>query len=120
VLTVFSVRLRVEAGETDVELIIQHVAIPWLRPLVDGLSLRWPGFDPITVHVTFLLDKLALGQVYEHFGFPLSASFHQCSIFIFMYTLLLKEGLTGEVWEPNKKQCSAGNREELDRKILSV
>ena len=64
VLTVFSVRLRVEAGETDVELIIQHVAIPWLRPLVDGLSLRWPGFDPITVHVTFLVDKLALGQVY--------------------------------------------------------
>ena len=41
--------------------------------------------------------------------FPLSVSFHQCSTLIFIYTLVLPEGQTGETWEPPKKQCSYGN-----------
>jgi hypothetical protein len=33
--------------------------------------------------VGFVADKVALGQVFlEPFGFPLSVSFHRCSIFI--------------------------------------
>jgi hypothetical protein len=39
------------------------VAAPWLRRLVAGLSSRRPGFDPGSVHVGFMVDKLALGQV---------------------------------------------------------
>jgi hypothetical protein len=32
-------------------------------------------------HVGFVVDKVALGQVFsEYFGFPLSISFHRCSI----------------------------------------
>jgi hypothetical protein len=40
------------------------VAVPWLRRLVADLSPRRPGFDPGSVHVGFMVDKLALGQVH--------------------------------------------------------
>jgi hypothetical protein len=46
-------------------------AMPWLTQLVTGLSPRRPGFDPRSVHVGFVVDKVALGQVFsEYFGFP--------------------------------------------------
>jgi hypothetical protein len=38
-------------------------AVPWLRWLVTVLSLRRPGFTPRSVHVGFVLHKVALGQV---------------------------------------------------------
>jgi hypothetical protein len=38
--------------------------VPWLRWLVAGLSPRRPGFDPGSVHVGFVVDKVALGQVF--------------------------------------------------------
>jgi hypothetical protein len=36
----------------------------WLRALVAGLSPRRPGFDLGPVHVGFVVDKVALGQVF--------------------------------------------------------
>jgi hypothetical protein len=55
--------------------------VPWLRRLVAGLSPRRSGFDPGSVHVGLVMDKVAMGQVFpEYFGFPLSFSFHRCSI----------------------------------------
>jgi hypothetical protein len=55
--------------------------VPWLRRLVAGLSLRRPGFDPGSVHVGFVVDKVALGQAFLRVvAFPLSISFHWCSI----------------------------------------
>jgi hypothetical protein len=39
-------------------------AVPWLRRLVAGLSARRAGFDPGSVHVGFVVDKVALGQVF--------------------------------------------------------
>jgi hypothetical protein len=57
------------------------LAVPWLRRLVAGLSLRRPGFDPGSVDVGFVVDKVALGQIFpEYFGFPQSISFHRCSV----------------------------------------
>jgi hypothetical protein len=57
------------------------MAVLWLRRLVAGLPLRRPGFDPGSVHVGFVVDKVALGQVFLRVvGFPLSISFHRCSI----------------------------------------
>jgi hypothetical protein len=38
--------------------------VPWLRRLVAGLLLRRPGFDPGSVHVGFVVDKVAQGQVF--------------------------------------------------------
>jgi hypothetical protein len=40
------------------------MAVPWLRRLVAGLSPLRPGFDPGSVHVGFVVDKVALGQVF--------------------------------------------------------
>jgi hypothetical protein len=55
--------------------------VPWLRRLVAGLSLWRSGFDPGSVHVGFVVEKVALGQVFLRVvGSPLSISFHWCSI----------------------------------------
>jgi hypothetical protein len=37
--------------------------------------------NPGSIHLKFLLDEVTLGQVFpKYFGFPLSLSFHRCSI----------------------------------------
>jgi hypothetical protein len=41
------------------------LTVPWLRRLVAGLSQRRPGFDPASVNVGFVVDKVALGQVFS-------------------------------------------------------
>jgi hypothetical protein len=40
------------------------MAVPWLRSLVVGLSPRRPGFAPGSIRVGFVVDKVALGQVF--------------------------------------------------------
>jgi hypothetical protein len=63
------------------EVMYVYKGVPWLRRLVAGLSPRRLGFDPGSVHVRFVVDKVALGQVFLRVvGFPLSISFHWCSI----------------------------------------
>jgi hypothetical protein len=58
-----------------------EIAVSWLKRLIAGLSQQRHGFDPGSVHVGFVVDKVALGQVFpENFGFPLSISFHRYSI----------------------------------------
>jgi hypothetical protein len=39
-------------------------AMPWLKRLVAGLSPQRPWFTPGSIHVGFVVDKLALGQVF--------------------------------------------------------
>jgi hypothetical protein len=39
-------------------------AVTWLRRLVAGLSPQRPEVDPGSVHVGFLVNKVALGQVF--------------------------------------------------------
>jgi hypothetical protein len=56
------------------------MTLPWLRRLVAGLSPRRPGSAPRSIHVGFMMDKVAMRQVSsEFFGFPLSISFHRGS-----------------------------------------
>ena len=57
-------------------------AVPWLRRLVAGLSLWRPGFDPRTVHVGFVVEKVALGQVppLEYSRAPLFDYTHECTM----------------------------------------
>jgi hypothetical protein len=52
-----------------------------LRRLVAGLSSRRPGFDPGSVHVGFVVNKVALGQGFPRVlcFYPVN-SFHRCSI----------------------------------------
>jgi hypothetical protein len=72
---------------------------------------RWPLTGEALVGSKFSAFEIYGGRT---FGFPLSVPFHQCSIVIFIYTLLLPEGQTSEAWEPAKKQCTSGNRGVLD------
>jgi hypothetical protein len=55
---------------------------PTLGRAMAQVVSRRPGFDPGSVHVGFVVDKVALGQVFfpEYFGFTLSISFQWCSI----------------------------------------
>jgi hypothetical protein len=40
-----------------------QLSMPWLRRLVAGLSPRGPGFDPRSVQVKFMMNRVALEQV---------------------------------------------------------
>jgi hypothetical protein len=52
--------------------------VPWHRRLVAGFPPRQSGFDPRSSHVGFVVDKVALGQVFsECFCFPCQLSFHR-------------------------------------------
>jgi hypothetical protein len=52
------------------------LVVPELRRLVAGFSPQRPGFEPRSGHVGFVVDKVALGQVFsEYFGFPCQFSF---------------------------------------------
>jgi hypothetical protein len=54
------------------------MAAPQLKQLAAGFSPRRPGFKPGYGQVGFVVDKVALGQVFsEYFGFPCQSSFHQ-------------------------------------------
>jgi hypothetical protein len=48
------------------------MAVPWLKRLVAGLSPWRFGFATGSIHAGFVMDKVALWQVFsEFFGFPL-------------------------------------------------
>jgi hypothetical protein len=50
------------------------MAKPQLRRLVAGLPPRQPRFEHWSGHVGFVVDKVALGQVFsEYFRFPCQA-----------------------------------------------
>jgi hypothetical protein len=55
--------------------ILYVTGLPYLKRLVAGFPPRRPGFAP-GQYVGFVVDKAALGQVFEYFGFPCQ-SFHQ-------------------------------------------
>jgi hypothetical protein len=66
-------------------------AVSWLRRLAAGLSLWRSGFVPGSVHVGFMVDNVALGQVFSlFFTFPLSLSFRRGCILIYCYKYLRK------------------------------
>jgi hypothetical protein len=84
-------------------------AMPWHGRLVAGLSPWRPGFDPRSVHVVIVVDKVALAQV---------------SIIPPIFRALIHPHValsrreTGEVWESSKNRCSFRNGGALDVKVL--
>ena len=70
-------------------------------------SQRWDsGSIPRLVHMRFVVDKVALGQVlHTVLRFSPVSVVQQCPIHVFIYELLLSKGKTGLAWEPSKKQC---------------
>ena len=83
--------------------IYTSLAVPCVTVVTD-LSPCRPGFEPRPVHVGFMVDKRNSDMFFfQHFGFPLSASFHNCSKPILILILFLSEGKRGEVFEPSHK-----------------
>jgi len=73
------------------------------------------------VSLRFVVDEVALGQSFlQVLRFPLPVSFHQYSILVFTYTLMLSERKADGTWKPSKKKWSWGNWGVLDRKELSL
>jgi hypothetical protein len=65
-------------NKPQTRLIKRHWAAPQLMRLVAGFPPRRPGFKPGSSLVEFVVDKVALGQVFfEYFGFHCQSSFHQ-------------------------------------------
>jgi hypothetical protein len=63
-----------------VQFIGRNMVVPLLRSLVAGLSPWRPRFAPGSIHVGFVVDKVALGQVFLRVRFsPVSISFHRRS-----------------------------------------
>jgi hypothetical protein len=56
------------------------MAVHWLRQVVAGLPSRRPDFDPGSVHMGFVVDKVALGQVLSPSTSVFPCQFHSiCS-----------------------------------------
>jgi hypothetical protein len=56
--------------------------------LVAGFQPRQPGFDPWSGHVAFVVDKVALGQVFsEYFGSLANLHSTNCSTITLTYHL---------------------------------
>jgi hypothetical protein len=55
---------RNRRGEPICECKLGRVVVPWLRRLVADISPRRPGFVPGSIHVRFVVDKVALGQAF--------------------------------------------------------
>jgi hypothetical protein len=64
--------------------------VPLLRQLVTRLVRRRHVFDPGSLHVGFVVDKVALGHGFtEYFSLPQLISFHQCSIYRKMTIIII-------------------------------
>jgi hypothetical protein len=69
--------------DRSITLTLDCKAMPCLRRLVFNLSPWMSEFAPGSVHVGFVMNRLALGQAFsEFFRSSLSVSFHLCSILI--------------------------------------
>ena len=84
-----------------------------LPPTLYNVFLPVLLFSPVSIippllHThSFIYHPCCIMFFSQYFSFPLSVTFHQCPILIFIFTL--PEGQTGVALEPSKKQCSVRN-----------
>ena len=98
---------------------IRCKAVAWFRQLMAGQLSRNLAFIPEAVRGRFVVGPKwhSVGYFYEHFDLPLSVSFRQCHILIFVLILLIEEGRADEVWELSIRAV-LGYRRNLDRKLV--
>jgi hypothetical protein len=90
----------------------------WLRHLVADLSPRRTGFNPRSVHVIFMVDKVAMGHVFLRVLWFCLVSIITPMLHVHLH--LLPEGQMGKFWEPSRKKCPIGNRGALDTKSRAL
>ena len=82
------------------------------------LPPRRPRFVPKLVHLTFMVEKVAVGQ-----NFPTSNSVfpHSSRCSIHLHLCVAVTGRTrDEAWEPTKHQCCFGNQGAWDRRVIWI
>jgi hypothetical protein len=80
---------------------------------------RRPGFDPRSGYVWFVVDKVALGQVFsEYFGFPCQSSFHQ--LLHNHLHLSSGAGTIGQQWPTYQVDSVSPHPEKLKKKLVYV
>ena len=87
--------------------------------LIAAFLLRKLCFGSRSVHVRFVVEKVALGRGFLTVLRVSLSSFQRWFMLIFICMSLLPEGQTCEAWEPSKKQCCFGCRRTLGRKVFS-
>ena len=96
-----------------------NLAVPSLRRLVALLSPLGPRCVHGRVHLRFSVQRVG-----PRTGISPNTSvpFHNCSIFVIIYILLLPVWKAGDVWEVSKKLSSVRKRGggALNRKIRSL
>jgi hypothetical protein len=93
----------------------EFLTVPELRRLVAGFSPRRPVFDPRSGHVGFVVDKVALGQVFsEFFDFPCQFSFHRL-----LYHLSSGAGTIGQILADVPSGLSLTQPQQTKKKKLS-
>jgi hypothetical protein len=87
-----------------------HSVMAWGRARGGGTEKdgrRRPGFDLKPVHVGIIVHKVSLQQVFLPVcRFPISASFHQCSIIIYSVESLNWRGIYGGIVEEKAYQLT--------------
>jgi hypothetical protein len=58
--------------------------------LFAAFPLQWPGFQPRSGNVGFVVDKVALWQVLpEYFGFPCQVSINSSTLFVIVVVVII-------------------------------
>jgi hypothetical protein len=89
-----------------------------LKRLVAGFPPRRPGFYPRSGHVGFVVDKVALRQVFsEFFGFPCKSSFHRLP---HNHHLSSGAGTIGQQWPTSQVDSVSPHPEKLKKKKIKI
>jgi hypothetical protein len=82
--------------------------------MIMDLSYIFGWFDPRSGHVGFVVDKVALGQVFsEYFGFPFQSSFHQL---LHNHNRSSGTGTIGQQWPTYQVDSVSAHPEKLKKK----
>jgi hypothetical protein len=86
--------------------------------LVAGFPPRRPGFDPRSGYVGFVVDKVALGQVFsEYFGFPCQSSFHRL---LYNHHQSSGAGTIGQEWPTYQVDSVSPHPEKLKKNSFLI
>jgi hypothetical protein len=90
------------------------------RPFLHEIQFSPVSIIPPLLHTnSFIYHTRCIMFLSKYFSFPLSVSFHDCYILIFILILFLSERKAGEAWEPPEKQLCFCSRQELDIRVFS-
>jgi hypothetical protein len=91
------------------------------RAIAQAVSRRLPTaaaqFEPSSNYVRFVVDKVALGQVFsQYFGFPCQFSFHRL---LHIHPHLSSEvGILGQKWPTYQVDSVSPQPKKLRKKIM--